>query len=478
MAVSMTITPASDEVFVLKLNNYEDSASRSKKCCGFHLSRSKWDPYPWIGSVERGSIAEKADLKSGDCLLSINGTDVVGLRVKEIASLIRTYENDELSLRVFRSNQETSKHSETAGGNVTALEGPLPEVAKKLANAISGTVRALECPVCLESAASPVSQCVHGHILCVGCRPKASRCPVCRVRLGQGRCLLADQIHRSLREAFDIQQSQGCRSLREKIFGKNRRTESAGPSGTKPERLLTKLLKGFDKAASAENLSCSSHGNSKDFRSRSELSVADRTKSASTGELSPNSDCDERSPSRYGKRPSEYEDESPRLSQLQVETPVWGGSIDSVTTGTIKCPLGLRSHCNEMLTQETLMDHLGKMHEGPQVHFYGGRATIPVPLPFGQNAIYLLHHGGEVFLFQQKDEVAWITASSVTNSWEWSLRGWGENGTEIRLRKDVMFSEGPPVPLPRHLAPIPKALSIRYLDIQLLDGQSEEGLQL
>ena len=83
-----------------------------------------------------------------------------------------------------------------------ALEGPLPEVAQRLVRAVSGVVKALECPVCLESAAPPVSQCVHGHLLCFGCRLKTARCPVCRVRLGQGRCLLADKSHRALAEAL------------------------------------------------------------------------------------------------------------------------------------------------------------------------------------------------------------------------------------------------------------------------------------
>ena len=82
------------------------------------------------------------------------------------------------------------------------LEGPLPEVAQKLVRAVSGVVKALECPVCLESAAPPVSQCVHGHLLCFGCRLKSQRCPVCRVRLGQGRCLLADKSHRALVDAL------------------------------------------------------------------------------------------------------------------------------------------------------------------------------------------------------------------------------------------------------------------------------------
>ena len=40
-----------------------DNSLESKKSCGFHLSRSKWDPYPWVGDVDTGSIADVAGLR-------------------------------------------------------------------------------------------------------------------------------------------------------------------------------------------------------------------------------------------------------------------------------------------------------------------------------------------------------------------------------------------------------------------------------
>lgn len=30
--------------------------------CGFHLSRTKWDPYPWVSVVEEASAARQAGL--------------------------------------------------------------------------------------------------------------------------------------------------------------------------------------------------------------------------------------------------------------------------------------------------------------------------------------------------------------------------------------------------------------------------------
>lgn len=39
---------------------------------GFHLSRSKWDPYPYVSSVDTESSANAANLKEGDCVLEVD----------------------------------------------------------------------------------------------------------------------------------------------------------------------------------------------------------------------------------------------------------------------------------------------------------------------------------------------------------------------------------------------------------------------
>jgi len=38
----------------------------------------------------------------------------------------------------------------------------------------------LECPICFELSRPPIYQCPEGHIICNNCRPRVSRCPVCR----------------------------------------------------------------------------------------------------------------------------------------------------------------------------------------------------------------------------------------------------------------------------------------------------------
>lgn len=50
----------------------------------------------------------------------------------------------------------------------------------------------------IPSSSARTFQCVNGHIVCEKCRPKTLRCPMCRVQMGRGRCLVADKILRYL----------------------------------------------------------------------------------------------------------------------------------------------------------------------------------------------------------------------------------------------------------------------------------------
>lgn len=67
--------------------------------CGFDLTRSKWDPYPWVSSVELGSAAHTAGLKNGDCVLEVNGEDIVGQRISDVANLVK--KNSHVSLLLW-----------------------------------------------------------------------------------------------------------------------------------------------------------------------------------------------------------------------------------------------------------------------------------------------------------------------------------------------------------------------------------------
>jgi hypothetical protein len=41
---------------------------------GFHLSRSKWDPYPYISRVDKASFASSSGLREGDCVLEVKSS--------------------------------------------------------------------------------------------------------------------------------------------------------------------------------------------------------------------------------------------------------------------------------------------------------------------------------------------------------------------------------------------------------------------
>lgn len=277
--------------------------------------------------------------------------------------------------------------------------------------------------ICLESAASPVSQCVNGHILCVGCRAKSTRCPVCRLSLGQGRCLLADKCHKVLVESFGFDNTTSNEneySLRERLFGsqksshKQQRNSEKHRSPPRAKNLISRIFPsiGFDeKAASTESLPATSYSDENTAttgqrwllprRSDEErLNLNDRTKSASTGELSRGVD---RTVSGSLQRLTTNGETHGSNGLLSVpQTPLWGGSTESMTSSRLNCPLWKKNGCNELLTAGSILEHLSGSHPGPMIHFHRGKVTLPVPYPFSSEGIYVLHHGGAIFFLQVK----------------------------------------------------------------------------
>lgn len=56
---------------------------------GLHLSRAPWDPYPWVSGIQDTSTAYLAGIRIGDTILEVNGFDIVGQKISELAALIR-----------------------------------------------------------------------------------------------------------------------------------------------------------------------------------------------------------------------------------------------------------------------------------------------------------------------------------------------------------------------------------------------------
>lgn len=65
---------------------------------GLDLSRAPWDPYPWISNIRNESNAYSAGLRIGDTLLELNGYNVLGLRIREIAELLKCCQQKESAI--------------------------------------------------------------------------------------------------------------------------------------------------------------------------------------------------------------------------------------------------------------------------------------------------------------------------------------------------------------------------------------------
>lgn len=63
---------ASDHYSPSVRNVYVSKPIEATSGFGFHLSRSKWDPYPYISRVDVDSFASVSGLKEGDCLLEVS----------------------------------------------------------------------------------------------------------------------------------------------------------------------------------------------------------------------------------------------------------------------------------------------------------------------------------------------------------------------------------------------------------------------
>lgn len=81
-----------------------------------------------------------------------------------------------------------------------------------------------------------------------------------------------------------------------------------------------------------------------------------------------------------------------------------------------------------------------------------------------------------IFYTQCDEEAASIvTAVAGARHWDWILKGYGVDGTEVKLRRSVATLEEQALPLtPQQIAPLPKALDISTVEIQLTEARSDE----
>ncbi|XP_055848886.1 uncharacterized protein LOC129913923 isoform X2 [Episyrphus balteatus] len=183
---------------------------------GFHLTRSKWDPYPWISAVDKNTPAKFHGLKAGDCVLEVNGEDILGMRISEIADLVNseTKTIDNVALLLWSPGSDNNCNPR----NLCC--GPMPLNLERLTAFTQTILAIIECPVCLETIAPPILQCQNGHILCVKCRILSHICPVCRQHFYPGRSLVAEQIYNSITDTFNLRSPDKLQGYsRDQLFG-------------------------------------------------------------------------------------------------------------------------------------------------------------------------------------------------------------------------------------------------------------------
>ncbi|KAG5673007.1 hypothetical protein PVAND_003087 [Polypedilum vanderplanki] len=81
------------------------SVGNTAEGLGIKLTKSSWDPYPFVSFVDENRI-QQHDLQIGDCLLKVNGRDVLGWRIQEIAEQIHNKtedDNNKVNLLLWRS---------------------------------------------------------------------------------------------------------------------------------------------------------------------------------------------------------------------------------------------------------------------------------------------------------------------------------------------------------------------------------------
>ncbi|TMW52264.1 hypothetical protein DOY81_002667 [Sarcophaga bullata] len=230
------------------LKSYKIYTTCTNGALGLHLSRAPWDPYPWVSSIQKDSSSYQAGLRIGDCLLELNGQDVLGMKISEIAGLLKNHwlneSSNHVNVVIWRNkcnnnNNNNNRNTKNANDNCNKNKikndnDQLHDVDRdeddddddendddddedeennahninqqslqKFATCLQHIAQLLECPVCLEVIKPPGWQCCNGHVLCNNCRSRSEKCPVCRVPLGpRGRCLLSDKLFTLLADSF------------------------------------------------------------------------------------------------------------------------------------------------------------------------------------------------------------------------------------------------------------------------------------
>lgn len=111
----------------------------------------------------------------------------MGLRIVDVANLVKA-KSENVTLLLWTTGMEPTCNPESL------CCGPMPLNLDRLSASMQTILAALECPICLDTIPPPVIQCMNGHLICLKCRIRADKCPICRQRYSTGRSLIAEQV--------------------------------------------------------------------------------------------------------------------------------------------------------------------------------------------------------------------------------------------------------------------------------------------
>ncbi|KAF5275362.1 hypothetical protein FQR65_LT04190 [Abscondita terminalis] len=401
-----TVNPTTRLVEVGKFNS---------ESCGFHLTRSKWDPYPWVCKVDEGTAAELAGMQPGECVLEINGEDIVGKRISEIAERVRSGSN-QISLLLWNSGVDTRCSPESL------CCGSMPQNLQRLTTCMSSILSVLECPVCLDTISPPVYQCDNGHLVCLRCRTRTERCPVCRIRLTKGRSLLAEQVYHTISDVFELNgdSQQNQKTKIQSIFKLNAKKKNVPDIKVTQSPTNKFLAKIIGKSSSVDNLS-NDHKAAVTARHVLENNFGNtlKAKSLSTSEIFKTSPCNSRTGSFHNINGTRYvdkrflnlengDDSGPASYHGSTESMDQSLNLEVAATINVKVlyPCPYLDTCTTTIKDFDMIKHFQDAHNGPLVQYFQSKVQLPFRILRSQDDIcYVLHAMHNTFFLRIMDSV-------------------------------------------------------------------------
>ncbi|XP_075989929.1 uncharacterized protein LOC142985571 isoform X2 [Anticarsia gemmatalis] len=209
---------------------------------GFRLTRTLWDPYPWVREVTPNSRADAAGLKTGDCLLQADGKDLLGMPVGQVAGVIRGDGSSRgVSLLVWNCGVDPKDDPEllwSCGGGARG---------EKSRRALAGVVKALACSVCHSTATKPLT-CARSHIYCESCWTRLERCALCREMLPSraspyARNLVAEQVFEAIATEYELKNCKAKPQQTSSAYTSPNRSPSHSPAPNRRGQYQHSLLK-------------------------------------------------------------------------------------------------------------------------------------------------------------------------------------------------------------------------------------------